>query len=238
MLNENTAKVMFNGNGYTMASTIRKYFLYRCAELTLEKGFTHFVILNENLKNHVEDTGYKTEGKITKNYSGNYDFNGEIQKRPDINRYQSFGTIRMYKVHSAPTNSYNAYKTLEGTEILNNLRLSRNISSPQAKVNDIEIIQKTENIDILSDEYTLPGYYSFFDTDKKCHYNKHTSMKDFVQVLESEKFKYSVESSGPFHKSGNYFQIIKITYPKEEYYFMFKKLADCIYIHNKLHEKQ
>lgn len=39
-------RVSFAGNGFTTAETVQTYWLYRAAELTLEKGFDGFVILS------------------------------------------------------------------------------------------------------------------------------------------------------------------------------------------------
>lgn len=40
-------RVSFQGNGYTSRETVQAYWLYRCAELTLEKGFTGFEVLSD-----------------------------------------------------------------------------------------------------------------------------------------------------------------------------------------------
>jgi len=37
--------VDFEANAFTKHSTVDKYLLYRCAELTIEKGFNYFVVL-------------------------------------------------------------------------------------------------------------------------------------------------------------------------------------------------
>jgi hypothetical protein len=39
--------VSFNGNAYTDMGTVRNYALYRCAELTVERGYDHFIILRD-----------------------------------------------------------------------------------------------------------------------------------------------------------------------------------------------
>lgn len=41
-LDEDMYRVSFYGNGNTPRAAVLKYFLYRCAELTLERGFQHF----------------------------------------------------------------------------------------------------------------------------------------------------------------------------------------------------
>ena len=40
-------RVKFQGNGYTTRESIQVYWLYRCAELALEKGFAGFEILSD-----------------------------------------------------------------------------------------------------------------------------------------------------------------------------------------------
>src|ERR1700754_3966460 len=40
-------RVSFQGNGYTTKESVQVYWLYRCAELAIEKGFTGFEILSD-----------------------------------------------------------------------------------------------------------------------------------------------------------------------------------------------
>lgn len=46
-LGKNVWRVEFSGNGYTTPETAQCFWLYRCAELTLEKGFDGFEILSD-----------------------------------------------------------------------------------------------------------------------------------------------------------------------------------------------
>jgi hypothetical protein len=46
-LGKNVYRVSFGANGYTTAETTQCFWLYRCAELTLEKGFDGFEILSD-----------------------------------------------------------------------------------------------------------------------------------------------------------------------------------------------
>jgi len=46
-LNENTFEVSFEGNHYNTLDEVRTYLTYRCAELTLEQGLTHFLIIED-----------------------------------------------------------------------------------------------------------------------------------------------------------------------------------------------
>jgi len=55
-LDGTTYEVTFEGNQYNTKDEIRTCLTYRCAELTLEKGFTHFLIM--------EDQSYRDTGKM------------------------------------------------------------------------------------------------------------------------------------------------------------------------------
>jgi hypothetical protein len=46
-LREDVYRVSFSGNGYTTNETAQTYWLYRCAELALEKGYYGFEILSD-----------------------------------------------------------------------------------------------------------------------------------------------------------------------------------------------
>jgi len=52
-LSDNVWRVSFRGNGYTSGTRAEDYALLRCAELTLEKGFTHFGLMAGNVSNDV-----------------------------------------------------------------------------------------------------------------------------------------------------------------------------------------
>jgi len=47
MLASNTAQVAFRGNRLTPPDTVHSYLLRRCAELTLQDGYSYFVIVHE-----------------------------------------------------------------------------------------------------------------------------------------------------------------------------------------------
>ena len=44
-LDENTFKVSFTGNDFTSRTTAETYLMYRCAELSVAAGYSHFVVL-------------------------------------------------------------------------------------------------------------------------------------------------------------------------------------------------
>ena len=43
-INENTWQVSFRGNGYTSQTRAQRFAMRRAAEITIEQGFTHFII--------------------------------------------------------------------------------------------------------------------------------------------------------------------------------------------------
>ena len=47
-LAETTYRVRFKGNNYTSRDKVEKFLLYRCAELTDQLGYDHFVVLSED----------------------------------------------------------------------------------------------------------------------------------------------------------------------------------------------
>lgn len=55
-VSQNRWYVEFYGNGYTSRDSVMAYWLYRCAELTLQKGFEYFVLVSRTLPGgaHVE----------------------------------------------------------------------------------------------------------------------------------------------------------------------------------------
>jgi hypothetical protein len=58
MIDERTYVVTFAGNGNTPKETVERYFLYRCAELTREKGYTYFAILRSSASGDLGDRRY------------------------------------------------------------------------------------------------------------------------------------------------------------------------------------
>lgn len=44
-LNKDIYQVSFNGNGYTSRARVKRFLLYRCAELTIGNGYDYFVIV-------------------------------------------------------------------------------------------------------------------------------------------------------------------------------------------------
>lgn len=63
-INENTFEVTFEGNQYNTLDEVRTFLTYRCSELTLEQGLTHFLIVEDG---SYEEIPMKTfsEGDLT-----------------------------------------------------------------------------------------------------------------------------------------------------------------------------
>jgi len=47
-LAETTHRVRFKGNNYTSRDKVEQFLLYRCAELTDQLGYDHFIVLSED----------------------------------------------------------------------------------------------------------------------------------------------------------------------------------------------
>ncbi len=57
-LNENTFEVTFEGNQYNDLNEVRTYLTFRCAELTLEQGLSHFLIVEDASFEEIPDTEF------------------------------------------------------------------------------------------------------------------------------------------------------------------------------------
>lgn len=66
VLENDRARVTFGGNSLTKRETVENYLLYRAAELTLEKGYDHFTLIER-------DTEEKTRLTGTSSFSNFYD---------------------------------------------------------------------------------------------------------------------------------------------------------------------
>src|SRR5262249_54668344 len=58
-LSYDTYQVQFFGNGNTPKDTVQRYFLYRCAELTREKGFKYFSLLRPPAQGSELESGFR-----------------------------------------------------------------------------------------------------------------------------------------------------------------------------------
>jgi hypothetical protein len=115
---KNTVKVSFRGNGYTSRETVEDYLLYRCAEITVERGYDYFVVLN----NH---TGSEFNLLVT----GSGGLPTHVTKRRT--KYGSTALIKMFK-GKKPKNLPNAYNA---SEVIKHIGPSIKNPSTNKKVN-------------------------------------------------------------------------------------------------------
>jgi hypothetical protein len=110
----NRFRVSFSGNSITERETVENYLLYRAAELTLEHGADHFVIVNRDTEARTEyDGGFGGFG----GYGGfgygswghRHSFIGAGTGRA-ITEYRAYADIVVYKGPKSPTepNAYDA----------------------------------------------------------------------------------------------------------------------------------
>jgi hypothetical protein len=59
-IESNRFRVSFAGNTLTSRDTVERYLLYRAAELTVQRGFDHFVLVNRDTETRTET--YRTPG--------------------------------------------------------------------------------------------------------------------------------------------------------------------------------
>lgn len=107
-LDNNTYRIEFKGNGYTRLETVDIYLLYRCAELTIEKGYDYFVIVT---KDNIGSTSYSTTSTINPN-------GGVSTSNRSFTRYTATAIIKAYigKKHDNEATAFDA------REIMNNLQ--------------------------------------------------------------------------------------------------------------------
>jgi len=67
-LDANTCQVIFRGNAYTSRETVKLYLLYRCAEVTNERGFDFFCMVNES--SYSKEIWYTTSGSSRSRTTG------------------------------------------------------------------------------------------------------------------------------------------------------------------------
>ncbi|NQV51041.1 MAG: hypothetical protein HQ507_11120 [Candidatus Marinimicrobia bacterium] len=70
-IDETTIQVFFEGNQHTTKEQVRTNLMFRCAELTIENGFSHFMIISDDSYEHdgTFDMTYDQPGKTTESLS-------------------------------------------------------------------------------------------------------------------------------------------------------------------------
>jgi len=134
-LNKDTYFVTFRGNGFTSAETVQSYTLRRSAEITLNKGYKYFIIVNggTTVNSQVVQTpttiqtqssgifqgnGYGHTSYYGSSSSSNYNFSGYGNSNSyttinpgsqyEINRFKSGVTIKMLHSNSGYSHAYDA----------------------------------------------------------------------------------------------------------------------------------
>lgn len=95
-IEENRYRVTFSGNPSTPRETVQNYLLYRAAELTVQKGYDYFTIVDRDVE---RSTRYHSQG-----YVDDFGFDPFAYRRGD-RHYHRFRP-RYYSANSYPINEY------------------------------------------------------------------------------------------------------------------------------------
>lgn len=108
-LNDRTYQITFNGNAYTSQSKVKRFALRRAAELTIQNGGTHFIILTNNTavetSTHTQPTTVTTHGTST--YMGHGIGTGSYLGVSGVGMTDSYTTINpgsTYQMHEYSSN--------------------------------------------------------------------------------------------------------------------------------------
>lgn len=116
-INDHVYRVSFIGNTRTSDDVVYKYFLRRCAELTLENNFSFFIIIDTEDKS--KTTVVTSEGSpknnranvTTMSYSGDTDYSPTEYK--NITKHIIEGKIALFKDGEEPINAFKAEDVLK-----------------------------------------------------------------------------------------------------------------------------
>jgi hypothetical protein len=131
-IDQNTVRVSFRGNAMTGRDTVETYMLYRCAEITLEKGFDYFVLVDGGTDvqhdTHVSQGSYQSSTTVNSMGSGYATANTTGTYTPGtVTTYRRFGSTSVIKMFNGekPANAPNAYTAQEVKSYLDP-RIKRN----------------------------------------------------------------------------------------------------------------
>jgi hypothetical protein len=115
-INEHVYRVQFQGNTHSKDELVYKYFLKRSAELTLEKGYNYFIIVNTEDKSKTavvsqEGTAQTRKPVTTVAYSGDVDFIPTEYK--NISKHIIEGKIALFKEGEEPIDAFKAQDVLK-----------------------------------------------------------------------------------------------------------------------------
>jgi len=96
-------RVAFSGNGYSSPDRVVDFALLRAAELTLQQGARHFVVLYEGLDSSQPIFGGRyTTGTVTPTAGGGYSFTGTTTPPAPFKRHSEEMVIRVVNEMSLP----------------------------------------------------------------------------------------------------------------------------------------
>lgn len=126
-IEETRYRVTFSGNPSTPRDTVQNYLLYRAAELTVQKGFDHFTVVDRDIE---RSTRYYTQGYADDLYYDRFGSRRGIRRfyRPSfysanaypVNEYSSFAVIVMAEGEK-PEDDADAYDALDVLQRLQSL---------------------------------------------------------------------------------------------------------------------
>ena len=124
-IESNRYRVTFRGNSTTSRETVENYLLFRSAELTLQKGYDYFVVVEDDTEKTTRYSGstfpgpaFYGRGRPFPYYGYGYSWGGfyDVDIR-ESNRYTAIAYILMYKgPKPRQSNAYTAQ------EVVDNLR--------------------------------------------------------------------------------------------------------------------
>ncbi|MBY0565582.1 MAG: hypothetical protein K2P58_15540 [Hyphomonadaceae bacterium] len=118
----NRVRITFRGNTVTERETVENYMLYRAAEVTIERGFDHFIVANRDTEEHSRLQGVGTRPRFGFDYwyfsprrgwSPWYDpFWDEPASYREVTRYEAVAEIAMFH-GPKPVEDANAFDARE-----------------------------------------------------------------------------------------------------------------------------
>lgn len=114
-INDHVYRVSFQGNTRTKDELVHRYFLRRCAELTLEKGYQYFIVMSTEDKSRaalvVQEGTPSTKTPVTTvAYSSDRGFIPVEHK--NIVKHLVEGEIALFKKGEEPIDAFNAEDVL------------------------------------------------------------------------------------------------------------------------------
>jgi hypothetical protein len=113
-IEDNRYRVTFAGNDLTPADTVQNYLLYRAAEITLDRGYDYFTMVDRNLDRSTTYWGTGPSTYLGTGFgrgSGGFVGFGTSTARP-IDSYTAYADVVMFRGEK-PADDVNAYDARE-----------------------------------------------------------------------------------------------------------------------------